>query len=159
MTGQAQQPGVCVGEFLVLRPIEDLPSAKFLEVKLRSKTVIDIVNSSTFGAKMPRADWGFIGNLRIAFPPSADEQETILSSITSETSTLTNAISRTENEIALIAEYRERLIADVVTGKLDVRHIEIAAPADEPIADEDDALEEELEGDDAEVMEGADADD
>jgi len=47
----------------------------------------------------------------------------------------------------------------VVTGKLDVRHIEIAAPADEPIADEDDALEEELEADDAEVMEGADADD
>jgi type I restriction enzyme S subunit len=154
-----QQPGVCVGEFLVLRPVDDLPSAKFLEVKLRSKTVIDIVNSSTFGAKMPRAEWGFIGNLRIAYPPSPDEQETILSSIASETSTLTNAISRTENEIALIAEYRERLIADVVTGKLDVRHIEINASADEPISDEDDALEEELEGDDAEVMEGADADD
>jgi type I restriction enzyme S subunit len=47
----------------------------------------------------------------------------------------------------------------VVTGKLDVRHVEIATPADEPIAEEDDALEEELEGDDAEVMEGADADD
>ena len=62
-------------------------------------------------------------------------------------------------EITLIREYRERLIADVVTGKLDVRHIEIAAPADAPIADEDDALEAELEGDDAEVMEGADADD
>jgi type I restriction enzyme S subunit len=153
-----QQSGVCVGEFLVLRPVGDLPSAKFLEVKLRSKTVIDIVNSSTFGAKMPRAEWGFIGNLRIAYPPNPDEQEAILSSIASETSTLTNAISRTENEIALIAEYRERLIADVVTGKLDVRHIEIAAPADELSAD-DDTLEEELEADDAEVMEGADADD
>lgn len=40
-----------------------------------------------------------------------------------------------------------------------MRHIEIAAPADEPIADEDDALDEEIEGDDAELMEGADADD
>ena len=56
-------------------------------------------------------------------------------------------------------EYRARLIADVVTGKLDVRHVEIAEAADEPIADEDDALEEDPEGDDAEVMEGADADD
>ena len=55
-----------------------------------------------------------------------------------------------------ILEYRERLIADVVTGKLDVRHIEIAAPADDPIANEDDALEE-FDGDEAEVMEGADA--
>lgn len=66
---------------------------------------------------------------------------------------------RLKSELEVLMEYRARLIADVVTGKLDVRHIEIAAPADEPIADEDDALEEELEGDDAEVMEGADADD
>ena len=62
------------------------------------------------------------------------------------------------DEIDRILEYRERLIADVVTGKLDVRHIQIAAPAEEPIPDEDAALEEELESDDAEVMEGADAD-
>jgi type I restriction enzyme S subunit len=154
-----EQPGVCVGEFLVLRPTEDAPMAEFLEVKLRSKTIIDIVNSSTFGAKMPRAEWGFIGNLRFAFPPNDKEQAEILASISAETSTLSNAIRRTENEITLISEYRERLIADVVTGKLDVRHIEIAEAADEPIADEDDALEEELDGDDAEVMEGADADD
>lgn len=151
-----EQPGVCVGEFLVLRSTKNAPIAEFLEVKLRSKTIIDIVNSSTFGAKMPRAEWGFIGNLRFAFPPDRQEQQDILASISAETSTLSNAISRIENEIALISEYRERLIADIVTGKLDVRHIEIAAPEDEPIADEDDALEE-LDGDDAEVMEGADA--
>ena len=36
-------------------------------------------------------------------------------------------------------------VLDVVTGKLDVRHIEIAAPADEPVADEDDALDEDPE--------------
>ncbi|WP_223181233.1 NADAR domain-containing protein [Sphingopyxis sp. LK2115] len=154
-----EQPGVCVGEFLVLRPTEEAPMAEFLEVKLRSKTIIDIVNSSTFGAKMPRAEWGFIGNLRFAFPPNDKEQAEILASISAETSTLSNAISRTENEITLISEYRERLIADVVTGKLDVRHIEIAAPVDEPIADEDDALDDVLEDGDAEAMEGADADD
>jgi type I restriction enzyme S subunit len=65
---------------------------------------------------------------------------------------------RLRSEIDRILEYRERLIADVVTGKVDVRHVEIAAPADEQISDEDDAVEEELEADDAEVMEGADAD-
>ncbi|MFT8558844.1 MAG: NADAR domain-containing protein [Acetobacter sp.] len=66
---------------------------------------------------------------------------------------------RLKSELEVLMEYRARLIADVVTGKLDVRHIEIAAPADAPISDEDDELEEDLEGDDAEVMEGADADD
>ena len=47
---------------------------------------------------------------------------------------------------------RERLIADVVTGKLEVRHIEVAVPADEPIADEDDALDEDLEAEDTDEL-------
>ena len=68
-----------------------------------------------------------------------------------------------EREIALIREYRTRLIADVVTGKLDVRRL---APAEPPPADDpadaelgeaiDDA-EEMPEGDEpALVEEGAD---
>ncbi|EEW23723.1 putative type I restriction enzyme, S subunit [Rhodobacter ferrooxidans] len=81
----------------------------------------------------------------------------IVQYIHEETKDLDKAVEETTSEINLIREYRERLIADVATGRLDVRHIEIAAPADEPISDEDDALED-LESDDAEVMEGADAD-
>ncbi|WIY53921.1 restriction endonuclease subunit S [Devosia sp. YIM 151766] len=147
-----EQAGVCVGEFLVLRSTKEAPMAEFLEVKLRSKTIVDIVNSSTFGAKMPRAEWGFIGNLRFAYPPSQEEQAEILDSIASETRAVSTAISRTENEITLISEYRERLIADVVTGKLDLRHIEIAAPGDEPAIDEDDALDEDLDAADTEDL-------
>ncbi len=39
----------------------------------------------------------------------------------SETLGLNTAIARTEREIALMQEYRTRLVADVVTGKLNVR--------------------------------------
>ena len=53
--------------------------------------------------------------------PSLDEQRTIMSAISVETSDLNAAITRTEREIALMQEYRTRLTADVVTGKLDVR--------------------------------------
>lgn len=38
------------------------------------------------------------------------------------------AISRVEREIDLIREYRTRLIADVVTGKLDVRAAAASLP-------------------------------
>lgn len=69
---------------------------------------------------MPRTDWPFFGNLRLVLPPLA-EQQLILESISSETSPLTTAIARTEREIALMQEYRTRLTADLVTGKLDVR--------------------------------------
>ena len=53
--------------------------------------------------------------------PPAPEQEQIVDFIGRETSSLTTAIARTEREIALMQEYRTRLTADVVTGKLDVR--------------------------------------
>jgi len=86
--------------------------------------------------------------------PPIDEQQEISAWLSVETATLEQTIDRVQREIQLVREYRERLIADVVTGKLDVRHIEIAEIADAPVA-----LEEELEDDDAEVMEGADADD
>ncbi|HSH78904.1 MAG TPA: hypothetical protein VLA19_10280 [Herpetosiphonaceae bacterium] len=38
-----------------------------------------------------------------------------------------SAINRAQREIDLIREYRTRLIADVVTGKLDVRGVELPA--------------------------------
>jgi type I restriction enzyme S subunit len=53
-------------------------------------------------------------------------------------------IDRAEREIALIQEFRTRLIADVVTGKLDVRAAAASLPdttelepIDEPAEDED----------------------
>jgi hypothetical protein len=70
-----------------------------------------------------------------------------------------------EREIALIREYRKKLIADVVTGKLDVRHLAPDKPfADEPadlgVVETFDNNEEEQEGcEDSLVEEGADADD
>jgi len=53
--------------------------------------------------------------------PPIQEQLTIIEHITNETSSLRLAISSAEREILLLREYRTRLIADVVTGKLDVR--------------------------------------
>jgi type I restriction enzyme S subunit len=138
-----QVPGVCVGEFLILRIVEPGILPEFLEQKLRSKQFINLVNSSTFGAKMPRADWTFIGNLAVVYPPTHDEQRAIISQIGEQTATLQAAIDQASREIDLIREYRTRLIADVVTGKLDVRHL---APPPEAMAAEAGAedLEDEL---------------
>lgn len=116
------------------------------------------INDQTFSTTVKHLSSSDIKRLRFPVPP-IEEQREISAWLSAETATLERTIDRVQREIQLVREYRERLIADVVTGKLDVRHIEIAAPADEPIADEDDALEEELEGDDAEAMERADADD
>lgn len=57
---------------------------------------------------------------KIAIPP-ADEQVQLIQHIRSVTRDLTLATDRLEREISLLIEYRTRLTADVVTGRLDVR--------------------------------------
>jgi type I restriction enzyme, S subunit len=64
----------------------------------------------------------------IILPPK-DEQQQIVDSISVETAALNTAIARTEREIALMQEYRTRLTADLVTGKLDVREAAARLPA------------------------------
>jgi type I restriction enzyme S subunit len=53
--------------------------------------------------------------------PPAEEQRRIVERIHGETAELNSAIFRLDREIELLWEYRTRLVADVVTGKLDVR--------------------------------------
>jgi type I restriction enzyme S subunit len=80
-------------------------------------------------------------DIRLPVPPLVEQQE-IMSAMTIETAALTTAIARTEREIALMQEYRTRLTADLVTGKLDVREAAAHLPAPpteaaaEPAADE-----------------------
>ncbi|PIY32375.1 MAG: hypothetical protein COZ07_05955 [Candidatus Infernicultor aquiphilus] len=150
---RSKQNGVCVGELLVLRSQRADLLPEFIEQKLRSVQIINIVNSSTFGAKMPRADWSFIGNLLIAYPDSTQEQKTILDFIDKNTQRLSLAIEQIQEEINLFIEYRTRIISDVVTGKVDVRGIQL--PEVEDIGEPESQDEQEILGeveDSEEVM-------
>jgi len=134
-----KQSGVCVGEFLVLRA-RPVAAPHYLEVALRSAPAIDFVNSSTYGAKMPRAEWTFVGAMLFPVPP-LPEQAAIVEYLDAQTAKLDTAIAAARREIELLREYRERLIADVVSGKVDVR--EVAAQLPEEPAEEEAGTEEE----------------
>ena len=56
----------------------------------------------------------------VVLPPHA-EQSSIVEYVVKSTADIDTAIARARRQIELIEEYRTRLIADVVTGKLDVR--------------------------------------
>ena len=60
--------------------------------------------------------------------PDLDEQVEIARHLNSLATAIENAITRTQHQIDLIQEYRTRLIADVVTGKLDVRGVAVPEP-------------------------------
>jgi type I restriction enzyme S subunit len=69
-----------------------------------------------------------------------DEQVAIADHIRLATSEATSLIDRAQREIDLIREYRTRLISDVVTGKIDVRHL-VPPPGSEDLEETFEALE------------------
>lgn len=68
-----------------------------------------------------------LGGVNIPIPLIV-EQNQIVFNIEEKTKHLDIAISRAVNEIDLIHEYRKRIIADVVTGKLDIRGVAANLP-------------------------------
>ena len=72
--------------------------------------------------------------------PTAAEQQHILDEIQErgQTGQLAVATATAQGEVDLLREYRIRLIADVVTGKFDVREASASLPEVDPAADEED---------------------
>jgi type I restriction enzyme S subunit len=90
--------------------------------------------------------------------PSVEEQASLLGVLEAQTADVNRAITGAQREIDLIREYRTRLIADVVTGKLDVRAAAAQLP-DEPeepeVVAETEALDEKHELEETELDIGA----
>lgn len=78
------------------------------------------VNAMTGAAGQQRVPQTFVANYPIAIPP-LPEQAAIIEHLDKATADIDTAIANTRREIDLLREYRTRLIADVVTGKADVR--------------------------------------
>ena len=78
-------------------------------------------------ATIPILDADVVCRLPVAVPPLG-EQTRIVEHVENFTPGIDNAIARARRQIELVQEYRTRLIADVVTGKLDVREAAAQLP-------------------------------
>jgi restriction endonuclease S subunit len=110
--------GNAIGDIFVYRAKEQV-IPKFAFYRLLSDAFIEVINGSTFGAKMPRASSEFIGELPFPYP-SINEQNAIVKYIDERITSIEKTIKITEKEIALIEEYRTALINEAVTGKIKV---------------------------------------
>jgi type I restriction enzyme S subunit len=63
-----------------------------------------------------------IGSMFVAIP-DLETQRSLVAAIKSKTHTIDQAISHSQREIELVCEYRTCMITEVVTGKIDVRHL------------------------------------
>ena len=89
------------------------------------------------GAAQPKLTQDRLMSIAIAVPPRL-EQDQIVDSLAAATLAIASATKDAQRQIALLREYRTRLIADVVTGKLDVREAAARLPETEPLADDRD---------------------
>lgn len=108
--------GVCVSEILVLRP-SNLVDKEFLFYNLIRRRFIDYVDTSTYGSKMPRASYDFIGKIEIEYPIEINKQKSIVQEIKQKEFQIEVLKNKYSKEISSIKEYREALITDLITGK------------------------------------------
>lgn len=106
--------------FAVLTPGKGV-EPEYLGYVIQSSSFVNRVTANSIGIAYPAIAETVLGRFLVALPSTVDEQQSIVAHIKSESTPLDDAITRAEEEIKLIREYRDRLIADVVTGQIDVR--------------------------------------
>jgi len=85
----------------------------------------------TGAAGQQRVPASFIASFAVPLPPLS-EQTAIVEYLDAQTAKIDAAMAAARREIELLREYRTRLIADVVTGKVDVREVAAQLPEEPP---------------------------
>lgn len=110
--------GIAVGDFFVLRA-KKKEQSYFIYLCLMCQTFISQLNSSTFGAKMPRVNWDYMSNIGFPIPPEEEEAE-LVKYLRDQIVSIAKIESKLPCLINTLQELRKTLINDVVTGKVRV---------------------------------------
>lgn len=113
-----------------------------LAAVIPNKKILDYVFLSYYIESKYKLIRGFVGDLRDGLNLShiksipipilpLDEQIKIANFIKNEHSVINTTISKIEKELALVEEYKTTLIAEAVTGKIDVRGYEVPEISEE----------------------------
>ena len=110
----AEKDGICSTEFIVYDTKSN--NCRFIHKLLLSQAFIEVVNSSTYGAKMPRANSDFINNIYVQIPPLS-EQQSIADYLDQKCSEIDELISIKQQKVEKLKDYKKSLIFECVTGK------------------------------------------
>jgi len=155
---EAEDGWLCGTGSLRIRPKSQLFVSEYLVLLLGSPGVRDMLSLSSIGATMNNLNAGMVGQLRLP-RPHLQEQRQVVEHINSELGKIQSALFGAQREIDLIREYRTCLIADVVTGKLDVREAAANLPDEADVPEDWDADGTEEESDEDLAQADGEADD
>ena len=115
----AEYSGYSLGEMIVVRPaLQD--TGKYLFYLMLSPRFIEYCDSISYGVKMPRTSVNDILNAKIPLA-SYQEQAQIANFLDHKTQKIDELRYNEQRSVELLKEYRQTLISEVVTGKVDVR--------------------------------------
>ena len=106
----------CSSEFLVLCNVH---CPDYLRYLMLSGWFIEIVNASTYGTKMPRANADFIMNMIIPVPLTAEQQQ-IADYLDRKCAEIDELIAIKQQKIEALKEYKKSVIFEYVTGKKEI---------------------------------------
>ena len=112
----ADDNGFCTGELEVIS--DYLGDKRFLFYYLLSDGFLKMVDASTYGTKMPRANWEYIKNLQIPVVPCW-EQCAIADYLDAQCAKIDSVIADIEKQIEILQKYKKSLITEAVTKGLD----------------------------------------
>ena len=112
----SKSEGFCSSELLVIEGDEVL--SVYLVYLILSDWFIELVNSSTYGAKMPRASWDYIGNM-VCPIPDKKEQQKIANFLDYKTQQIDQLIEKKKALIEKLNEQRIAVITQAVTKGID----------------------------------------
>lgn len=121
----------------------------YLEFWVQSPRIKEQVWLNAVQSAQPNLSMTDLGNFASPLPPLS-EQIAIVDYLDHATAALDATIAYANRDIDLLKEYRTRLIADVVTGKIDVREAAATIPQVDPLAvnlEPDDTLDNDTEAD------------
>ena len=126
----------------IIRPAHARLLPNFLAVYLSIPALQRGIQLEQSGASREGLTLHSIRNFKVVLPPLL-EQRVIVEHLNKTIAGINAAIVRARRQIELVQEYRTRLIADVVTGKLDVREAAAQLPDEpddeEPVGEDDPA--------------------
>ena len=118
---------LCISQRMMVFRIRPEYNPVFVMWLLNSKQVYAQACQDVMGSTAPHVNISTIRNYFLALP-AREEQDSLVAEIENSTKGFSSAIANAASEISLFREYRSCLIADVVTGKLDVREAAIRLP-------------------------------
>lgn len=117
---------------------------EYFHYAIRSKVYVNFFAQASDGIRVGQWDLQMDKMKEIPFiVPPADEQIAIVKYIKQALPQYDAAIEKLTEEVAVLEEYKNKVIADAVTGKIDVRSIEI--PEYEFVDEDNDNVDENLE--------------